>query len=425
MPNEVDVVVRTKDESADGLKSATSNVRQFGDTAESAGKRAAEGQEAFSEKTDRAATTASTATGAFGAMQSGLDLVNLRSTERAQKLDVENQKASTQISNLQAQKAALQADGAARGLSKAQIAEQSKAIDGQVAALQGSTLARNNDIEKINEQQQKTQGLATAFMAFQLTADAVSGVMDLLTLAQNANTLSLIKNRVATIAQSVAQKAAAVATAAWEGAQWLLNAALDANPIGLTIIAIAALVAGIVLAYRHSQTFRDIVQAAFKGIEAAGKALWSGLKAAFNGIVAAAKFVGGAIVGPFQGAFNAIRSLWNSTIGGRGLSIPGWVPGVGGKSFTIPYMAHGGIGSGLSLVGENGPELVDTTGGRVHSAADTARMLGAGGGVSMTVVQLVVDGKVLAQTVVEPLRHSIRTLGSGSVQQYLGRPGVA
>ena len=50
-----------------------------------------------------------------------------------------------------------------------------------------------------------------------------------------------------------------VATAAWTAAQWLLNAALTANPIGLVIIGVAALAAAIVVAYRRSETFRNII----------------------------------------------------------------------------------------------------------------------------------------------------------------------
>jgi hypothetical protein len=47
------------------------------------------------------------------------------------------------------------------------------------------------------------------------------------------------------------------ATAAWTAVQWLLNVALDANPIGLVVIGIAALVAGVVIAYNKSNTFRE------------------------------------------------------------------------------------------------------------------------------------------------------------------------
>lgn len=50
-----------------------------------------------------------------------------------------------------------------------------------------------------------------------------------------------------------------VATKAWAAAQWLINAALNANPIGLVVIALAALAAGIYLAYTRSATFRRVV----------------------------------------------------------------------------------------------------------------------------------------------------------------------
>ncbi len=44
-------------------------------------------------------------------------------------------------------------------------------------------------------------------------------------------------------------------------AQWLFNAAMDANPVMLVVLAIAALAAGLIYAYDHSKTFRDIVDA--------------------------------------------------------------------------------------------------------------------------------------------------------------------
>jgi hypothetical protein len=77
---------------------------------------------------------------------------------------------------------------------------------------------------------------------------------------------------VANVAMKVyatAQLAIKAATAAWTAAQWLLNAALNANPIGLVVLAIAALTAGIIIAYRHSATFRDVVQGAFGAIKTA------------------------------------------------------------------------------------------------------------------------------------------------------------
>lgn len=76
-------------------------------------------------------------------------------------------------------------------------------------------------------------------------------------------------NTTRTIASTVAQKAAAVASKAMAVATWLVNAAMRANPIGLIITLIIGLVAIIVLAYKKNETFRKIVQAVWKGIQAA------------------------------------------------------------------------------------------------------------------------------------------------------------
>lgn len=48
-------------------------------------------------------------------------------------------------------------------------------------------------------------------------------------------------------------------TKLWAGAQVLLNAAITANPIGVIIMAIAALVAGVIYCYNHFGTFRAIL----------------------------------------------------------------------------------------------------------------------------------------------------------------------
>lgn len=60
------------------------------------------------------------------------------------------------------------------------------------------------------------------------------------------------------------------ATKTWAAVQWVLNAAMSANPIGLVVIAIAALVAGFVIAYKRSETFRNIVKGALSAVRSAG-----------------------------------------------------------------------------------------------------------------------------------------------------------
>jgi phage-related protein len=47
----------------------------------------------------------------------------------------------------------------------------------------------------------------------------------------------------------------------WTAVQWLLNVALTANPIGIVVVAIGALVAGAILAYQHLKPVREVFSA--------------------------------------------------------------------------------------------------------------------------------------------------------------------
>jgi hypothetical protein len=58
---------------------------------------------------------------------------------------------------------------------------------------------------------------------------------------------------------AVATKVVAAATAAWTVVQKVLNGTLKANPVGLVVTAIGLLVAGLVVAYQRSETFRNAV----------------------------------------------------------------------------------------------------------------------------------------------------------------------
>jgi TP901 family phage tail tape measure protein len=66
-----------------------------------------------------------------------------------------------------------------------------------------------------------------------------------------------------------AELAVTIATKTWTAAQWLFNAAMDANPIMLVVIAIAALAAGVIYAYTHFTAFRQIVDAVFSWLKGA------------------------------------------------------------------------------------------------------------------------------------------------------------
>lgn len=281
---------------------------------------------------------------------------------------------------------------------------------------------------------------AAALQTGALATDFFSGVTDFATLALQSSIVTKIRDTAATIASTVAQRAVAAATRAYAAVQWVLNAALAANPIGLVIIAIVALVAAIVLAYRNSETFRRICQAAFRAVAAAGQFLWKSLQLAFKGVQAVASATWNAlkkgasglskvfstyakvITAPYRAAFAGIRAAWNATVGGRGFSVPGWIPGVGGKSFRIPMMATGGpTAGGLAVVGERGRELVNLpSGSSVSPNANTeATLRGAGGGGRPIELTLELGGRMIAKVLIDPLRREIRSLG-GDVQATLG-----
>lgn len=61
--------------------------------------------------------------------------------------------------------------------------------------------------------------------------------------------------------------AATIATKAHELAQAALNAVMAANPIALVVTALAALAAGLVTAYKTSETFRNAVNSAFASVK--------------------------------------------------------------------------------------------------------------------------------------------------------------
>jgi hypothetical protein len=90
---------------------------------------------------------------------------------------------------------------------------------------------------------------------------------------------ALVTMRVVALAQMIPTLAATAS--AWVA----LNAAMLLNPFTLVVVGLAALVAALVVAYRESETFRTVVQTAFRAVGDVAKWLWNAIRDAFNGIV--------------------------------------------------------------------------------------------------------------------------------------------
>lgn len=218
----------------------------------------------------------------------------------------------------------------------------------------------------------------------------------------------------------------AVATAV----QVVWNAVLLANPIGLVVLAIIGLVAGLVYAWKRSETFRNIVTGAFNAVKnvAVGafnwvKKNWPLLLAILTGpiglavlfivkkwdvIVDTVKGLGGRIksaaTGMFDGIKDAFRSALNWLIGkwnALEFKIPGFDPPGPGPKFggvtigvpDIPQLAQGGIvkarpGGTLVNVGEGGQDEAVVPLGRGG--------MGASGGVIGTLrIEHTQNGRVM------------------------------
>lgn len=116
----------------------------------------------------------------------------------------------------------------------------------------------------------------------------------------------------------------AAALKIWAIAQALVNAALEANPIVRVITIIALLIGALIAAYQRSETFRKIVQAAWKGIVTVALWAWNNvlkptfeaLKTFFVNVIApAATWLWKNVFVPaFKGIATVATWLWKNII---------------------------------------------------------------------------------------------------------------
>lgn len=251
----------------------------------------------------------------------------------------------------------------------------------------------------------------------------------------NAETAAVTRKTVATKLAAVAQR--------------VLNVAMRANPIGLIITAVVALVAGFILLYKRSETFRKIVQAvgkagkaalgwvvdgakklaawvvtnlvgAFRRYQAIGQAVMRAVATAVGWVIGKVRDAAGwvrdklggafrgarevasgamrAVLRPIQWVIDKVRDLigWIRNI--RWPSPPGWLKSAGG--------AVGGLFGSASLYGQSAPTLRAAGGGMTAAAA------GAGGGQpAMIVIQGALDPDAVARQVEKLLGRRARRIG--------------
>jgi len=174
--------------------------------------------------------------------------------------------------------------------------------------------------------------------------------------------------RARTLAFAATQAVIRGATLAWAAAQKVLNIALKANPIGLIVTAIGLLVAGLVYAWNNSETFRNIVTAAWEAIKTAIKTAWEGfIKPALEALWSFIKDTLGPvfewiwqniIVPAWQGIQTAIQTAWNNFIKPALQAIWNFIKNTLGPVFTwiwqnIIVPAWQGIQTAIKAAWEN------------------------------------------------------------------------
>lgn len=206
---------------------------------------------------------------------------------------------------------------------------------------------------------------------------------------------------VAILAANAAIRIWTLGTQIATAAQFLWNAALTANPLGLIVVGIAAVIAILAILYTKFEGVRKVVDNVFGFI-----------KDVVMGSIDVITTYVQTVLGVYKTIFNTIAKLWNNTIGKLSFEFPSWVPGLGGKGFSvpnIPMLAEGGIVTRptLAMIGEGGgPEAV----------IPLSKMGGMGGNYTINVNGGLASSAEIGQSVVNAIRAFNRSNGPANIQ---------
>lgn len=196
------------------------------------------------------------------------------------------------------------------------------------------------------------------------------------------NTAMMVVNKAGMVASAVASGVATGATAALTAAQWALNAAFVATPIGWIVLGLAAVVAAGVALYKNWDT-----------VKAKAGEVWNSIKTAFGGIR-------DSITGAFSAAKEKVAGFFSwlnqkiesvpilGSIYKGGKNAVSWVADhLDGNAMGTPYWR-----GGLTRVNERGGEIMNLPSGTQIIPHDVS--VKAAGGRSVT-VNVNIQGNVI------------------------------
>lgn len=196
------------------------------------------------------------------------------------------------------------------------------------------------------------------------------------------NTAMMVVNKAGMVASAVASGVATGATAALTAAQWALNAAFVATPIGWIVLGLAAVVAAGVALYKNWDT-----------VKAKAGEVWNSIKTAFGGIR-------DSITGAFSAAKEKVAGFFSwlnqkiesvpilGSIYKGGKNAVSWIADrLDGNAMGTPYWR-----GGLTRVNERGGEIMNLPSGTQIIPHDVS--VKAAGGRSVT-VNVNIQGNVI------------------------------
>ena len=222
-----------------------------------------------------------------------------------------------------------------------------------------------------------------AFKIFKLGLDAVNAANDFALYTKTVvrvtranlssaaswvkNTAAMVANKAVVVSATVASKAAAAGTGLLTAAQWALNAAFVATPIGWIVLGVMGLVAAGVALYKNWDTVKETATA-----------LWERVTSAFSGIK-------DSIVSAFHDAMDAAAGFFSwlddkiegipiiGSIYKSGKNLGGWIAEkISGHATGTSYFA-----GGWTRVNERGGEILRLPGGTQIIPHDVSeRMVG-------------------------------------------------
>ena len=292
----------------------------------------------------------------------------------------------------------------------------------KVAKLLGFMLEHSSALINIGLGITAVVGISKTFKAVSTAYKGATAAVKLLRAAQLKTKIATLALTASSKAHTFAMKASAAASKIAAGAQKVLAASFKfiKSPAGLAVVAITALIAAGVWLYKNWDTVKakaaqlgakisgiwtkintavttaiaaissrfPALGAVLSGLWKSVQDVWGNIKAIFSNIIG---FIDNVFSGNWSAAWGNVVSIFGNVFGALAniakapinavisvinmvlskinemkISIPDWVPGVGGKTLgfnipQIPMLATGGIATAptLAMVGEGGePEAV-------------------------------------------------------------------